>query len=341
MEKIDVIIPVYKPGEKFKKLITLLEQQTHPIHRIILINTEKKYFDSFFYATGFLEQYKNILVRHISKYEFDHAGTRRMAVELSDADFFVCMTDDAMPMDEYLIENLLAYHKVEGVAVSYARQCVPKKSAEIEKFSRSFNYPKESRIKSAEDLPELGIKTYFCSDVCAMYRRSIYDELGGFVKQAIFNEDMMFAAKAIEHQYKIAYAADAKVRHYHKYTNMQQLKRNFDNGASQAMHPEIFEKVPATAEGKRMVQATKEYLKKKGKSRMIPALYITSGFKYIGFTLGKHYKKLPKWFVQKCSASPLYFQKHNGDEVHIDPAYGYGRSKVEKEWAKNSARKNK
>ncbi len=342
MKTVDVVIPTYKPTEKLKKIITLLENQTYPVQKIILINTERKYFDHFFYATGFLEQYKNIIVRHISKYEFDHGATRRLGVSLSDADYFVCMTDDAVPLDEQLIEKLLVYHKEEKVAVSYARQCAPKKCGEIERFSRRFNYPSTSRIKSLQDLPELGIKTYFCSDVCAMYNRAIYEELGGFVKRAIFNEDMLFAARAMDAGYRIAYAADAKVKHFHKYTNIAQLRRNFDNGVSQAMHPEVFKKVPATSEGKKLVRETANHLKEKGKGKMIPGLYVTSAYKYIGFTLGKNYKKLPRWLIKKCTASPIFFDKQGEDEVRIDPSFGYGRSKREDEWSQNRiSRKNK
>ncbi|MCQ2521202.1 MAG: glycosyltransferase [Lachnospiraceae bacterium] len=341
MQTVDVIIPTYKPNEKLKKIITLLEQQTHPVQKIILINTEQKYFDHFFYSTGFLEQYKNIVVRHISKYEFDHGATRRMGVELSTADYFVCMTDDAVPLNETLIENLLKHHAEPMVAVSYARQCVPKKCGEIERFSRKFNYPLESRVKSLKDLPELGIKTYFCSDVCAMYNRQVYNLLDGFVKRAIFNEDMLFAAKAMDAGYQVAYAADAKVRHYHKYNNLTQLRRNFDNGVSQAMHPDVFAKVPATKEGKRLVKATVEHLKKVGKKKQIPGFYVTCAYKYIGFFLGKHYKKLPKWLIAKCTSNPIFFKKGVGSEVHINPAYGYGRSQKEDEWAEKEKLKCK
>ena len=55
-----------------------------------------------------------------------------------------------------------------------------------------------------------GIKTFFCSNVCAAYRREIYEELGGFVRHTIFNEDMIYAAKAVEAGYSVAYAADAQ-----------------------------------------------------------------------------------------------------------------------------------
>ena len=113
-----------------------------------------------------------------------------------------------MPADDNLIEQLTEPLR-DQVAVSYARQLPREDCAPVECYTRDFNYPAQSRIKSAEDLKTLGIKTFFCSNVCAAYRREIYEELGGFVKHTIFNEDMIYAAKAVEAGYAIAYAADA------------------------------------------------------------------------------------------------------------------------------------
>lgn len=63
--------------------------------------------------------------------------------------------------------------------------CHGKTGRLMEQYTRQFNYPEESRVKWLADLPELGIKTYFCSNVCAMYRRELYLQLGGFVQKAI------------------------------------------------------------------------------------------------------------------------------------------------------------
>lgn len=43
MQEVDVIIPVYRPGEEFEELIERLEEQSVPPHRILLFNTEEKY----------------------------------------------------------------------------------------------------------------------------------------------------------------------------------------------------------------------------------------------------------------------------------------------------------
>lgn len=73
---------------------------------------------------------------------------------------------------------------------------------------------------------------------------------------------MIYAAKAVEAGYAIAYAADARVIHSHNYTNVQQFQRNFDLGVSQAEHPEVFAAYPSESEGKRMVKDVTAYLRK-------------------------------------------------------------------------------
>ena len=163
-------------------------------------------------------------------------------------------------------------------------------------------------IKTVEDLPKLGIKTFFCSNVCAAYRRDIYEELGGFIRHTIFNEDMIYAAGAVRAGYGIAYEADARVIHSHNYTNMQQLRRNFDLGVSQADHPEVFAGVPSEAEGRKLVQVTYQSLKAKKKLYLFPGFCVQCGFKYAGYLMGKHYKKLPKKWVMKITMNREYWK---------------------------------
>ncbi|MCH5261375.1 MAG: glycosyltransferase family 2 protein [Lachnospiraceae bacterium] len=311
MDKVDVIIPVYKPDHKFLTLIEHLEHQSVPINRIIVINTEQKYFDRLFYGISFPKNYHNITVKHISKREFNHGKTRNFGVRQSDADFFVMMTDDAVPADEYLVEELLKQLREDGVAVAYARQLANKDSSEAEKYTRNFNYPDKSVIKTKADLERLGIKTFFCSNVCAAYNRKIFDELGGFIKHTIFNEDMIYAAGAVEAGYGIAYAADAKVFHSHDYNCREQFHRNFDLGVSQAQHPEVFAAYPSESEGIRLVRQTVRHLWNSGAKLRIPRVILLSGFKYMGYWFGKHYRYLPRKLVVMMSSDKEYWNKAN------------------------------
>lgn len=306
--EVDIIIPIYKPGKTLFTLLDRLAGQTVPAANIILMNTEEKYFQQLIYGTDFSQKYRNVKVFHLSKREFDHGMTRRKGVARSRSEVFVMMTQDAMPTDEFLLERLLAGLK-DDVAVSYARQIADEKSSVLERFSRRFNYPDRSFVKSEADLERLGIKTYFCSNVCAAYRRDIYDSLGGFVKRTIFNEDMIYAAGAVRAGYRIAYEAEAVVIHSHNYNCGQQFRRNFDLGVSQAQHPEIFSNLRSEAEGMRMVRAAVAYLRENRMRKKIPYFYLQCFCKYAGFLMGKHYKKLPARAVLACTASPDYWKQ--------------------------------
>ena len=261
------------------------------------------------------------MVKHISAQEFDHGATRRRGVKYSDADVFVMMTQDAIPADEKLIENLIRPLEQETVAVSYARQLAKADAGEIEKYTRQFNYPDEPVLKGEEDIATMGIKTFFCSDVCAAYKRSVYDEQGGFIKRAIFNEDMVYAARAVKAGYKVAYAADAQVYHSHNYTGKQQFHRNFDLGVSQAQHPEVFEGISSETEGVSMVKKTVKHLWENGYKTEIFRLIYTSGCKFIGYRLGKVYRKLPKKVVLACTSNRNYWmrQTQTGQEILQKP----------------------
>lgn len=301
--EIDVIIPVYKPGKELRLLLKRLRNQTLEPSRILLVNTEKKFFDE-----KCTEGIDGVEVLHISKPEFDHGGTRHMAAMRLSGEFIVFMTQDAMPVDDKLLRELYRPFAEGQVCASYARQIPRPDCSVLERYTRRFNYGEQSVIKTAKDLPVLGIKTFFCSNVCAMYRRSEYEALGGFERKTIFNEDMIFAGKLIQHGKAVAYCADARVVHSHNYSSLQQFHRNFDIGVSQAEHPEVFASVKSESEGLKMVRQTAAWLVKTGKPYLLPKLVTQSAAKYLGYRLGKRYASLPPRIVKRCTMSPSYWE---------------------------------
>ena len=229
---VDVIIPVYRPDRRFARLLAMLAKQTYPVNRIIVIKTEQNGWNEASYR-----KIPNMEIHYLTKAEYDHGGTRNRAAGYSKADIMIFMTDDAVPQDDRLVERLAAAldrrgPKRETAAVAYARQLAARDCRPVEQYARRFNYPNESCVKTADDLPRLGIKTYFASNVCCAYRRDIFGKLGGFEEKTIFNEDMIYAAKAVKAGYAVVYAADAQVIHSHNLTWGQQFRRNFDLGVS-------------------------------------------------------------------------------------------------------------
>lgn len=300
MEKkyvVDVIIPTYKPGTSLKKLIKKIVTQHYGVNKIILVNTEKSEFNN-----EIIDDYDNVEIHHVSKAEFNHGLTRNYGVSFSEADIIMFMTQDAMPVDKYLIDELLRPFEDDDVYLTYARQLPNKKCNYVEKYIRSFNYPAIDIVKSKADIEKMGIKTIFCSDVCSAYRRDKFMELGMF-PETNFNEDTFFAYKVINAGKKVYYASNATVIHSHNYSYIQQFKRNFDIGKSQKDFSYIFENIKSESEGIRMVKSAAGYLIRHGKWYMIPDLIISSGFKYIGYRMGKRYDKLPGWMVKRFSIS--------------------------------------
>lgn len=302
---VDVVIPTYKPDSKFDKLLFMLQRQQYPIENIWIINTK---------AGKFPKQIKEtdqIHIHHIEPKDFDHGATRDKGMQMSNAEIVVFMTQDAVPEDEFMIGKLVeALDQDEKIGAAYAKQLAENGCNIIETYTRTFNYPEKSMIKTAEDIPRLGIKTFFCSNVCAAYRRSVYEKMGGFCKRTIFNEDMILAGNMVLSGYKIAYAAEAKVIHSHNYTGMQQFHRNFDMAVSQAEHPEVFNCVKSEKEGIKLVKMTAEHLLRIKKGYLIPKLIYQSGCKFIGYKLGRNYKKLPEAIVKWCTMSPNYWKKN-------------------------------
>ena len=301
---VDVIIPAYHPGKEFATLIKRLEKQSVPIHRIIVMNTEESMWNKEW------EKLSDVMeIHHLAKSEFDHGGTRAQAAELSDADVMIFMTQDAMPADRELLAELLkALEQDENIAAAYARQLPNAECSFVERYTRAFNYPDRSIVKTKKDMDQYGIKTFFCSNVCAAYKKDIYQKQGGFVRRTIFNEDMIYAGGLIQAGYGIAYAAEAKVIHSHNYNCMQQFHRNFDLGVSQAEHPEIFEGVPSEGEGMRLVKKTLSHLVRSEKIGLIPGFVMQCAGKYAGYLAGKNFRRLPKKFVLWCTMSPNYWK---------------------------------
>lgn len=299
----DVLIPVYRPGDLLEELIRRLKAQSVSVGRIILMNTEEAYFPK-----ELLERYEGLEVYHVTKEQFDHGGTRDQGMRKSRADVVVCMTQDAMPADRDLLKHLLRPFASPDIWAAYARQLPAKGCSEIERYTRGFNYPEESAVKGREDLERLGVKAFFCSNVCAAWRRDRYLELGGFEKRTIFNEDMIYAGKLLKAGGKIAYCAGAQVVHSHNYSAIQQFHRYFDLAVSQEMHPEVFAGVRSESEGMRLVKKSVRHCLRIRKPWLIGAVITQNAGKLLGYKLGRRYRKLPERLIRMCTMNRSFWE---------------------------------
>ena len=216
--KIDIICPLYNASNFIESLHkSLLKQENVKINKIKYILTESA------------DESENILkinkcdYQKIKKNEFSHSLVRENAAKGSDADIICFITQDIVIERNDWLEKLVA-PIINGEAdACYSRQLT--KYNNIEKYTREYNYPKKSFIKSKKDISELGLKTFFFSDASSAIKNETFKKLNYFDNKNLpISEDMYIAFKLITNNYKIKYCADSIVYHSHNFT----LKELYD-----------------------------------------------------------------------------------------------------------------
>ena len=260
---ISVIIPALNAEKDLPSLLQALRTQTLRPEEILIVDSESA--DGTVRIAEDAAEDLPVRVLSVKRAEFDHGKTRDWALRQSVGDTIVFLTQDAVPADESFLENLVRPLAEEKVAVVTGRQLPKADATPMEKLIRTFNYPAESHIRSEADVQKMGIKTFFCSDVCAAYNRKIYEELGGFVYPLKTNEDMFFAARAIRSGYRVAYAAEAKVLHSHNLSLKEQYERNRIQGYEIERHRPLLGNVSKVPEGFRLARFVSGGLLKQGR----------------------------------------------------------------------------
>ena len=92
-------------------------------------------------------------------------------------------------------------------------------------------------------------------------------------------------------------------------TGKPPYERELNTVFQKAEHPEVFDGIKSENEGIKLVKQTAAHLVKRRKIHLVPKLVYQSGCKYIGYRMGKMYKKLPDKVVKWCSMSPGYWEK--------------------------------
>jgi rhamnosyltransferase len=209
---VDIICPLYNAESYIENLhASFLKQKGVNLNKIYYIltegkdNTEKFLLDNDFYY------------EKIKPSEFSHSLVRENAALRSKADVVVFVTQDVVIESEDWLFNLVKDIDHKDIFACFSRQIT--KYNNLEKYTREFNYPAESRIVSKDDLNKLGLKTFFFSDASSAISTKVFKKLNGYdSKNLPINEDMYIAYKIIMNGYKIKYCADSVVYHSHNFT---------------------------------------------------------------------------------------------------------------------------
>ena len=308
-----VVVPVYNGGALWREAAKALAvAQSFSRHRVRVKVVDSSSADDSVHtarAHGFE-------VSGIDSRDFDHCGTRNAAVLESAAlrqgggqasaadayvaDVYVFLTQDAILDPPNSLDILLDAFRDPEVVIAWGRQLPHHDANPIASHARHFNYGEESRVVGLQDRARYGIKTVFTSNSFSAYRASVFNALGGFPESTILSEDMYYAARAVLQGGKVAYVANACVRHSHNYGPLEEFRRYFDIGVFQADHAWIEDHFGgAEGEGLRFVKSEVRTLMRRA-PLWLPRAMLHDALKILGFRLGRSYRRLPEpcrpWF---------------------------------------------
>ena len=242
----------------------------------------------------------------IPRNEFNHGLTRERARKELGTDIAVMITPDAIPIGTDTVANLVRPIATNVAAVSYARQIPHDGASFFEAFPREFNYPDKSGLRSISDTKQLGAFVFFCSDSCAAWSNSALDSIGGFAP-ALVSEDTVATAKLLRAGHRIAYCADAVVKHSHRYSLWDEFKRHFDTGYVRAQYRELL--LSEGGDERRGVAITRAMLTTLYRSnpRLIPYASLLILTKLAGYRMGYHGTRLPRAVKRRLSGQDYYW----------------------------------
>ncbi|NOR69329.1 MAG: glycosyltransferase [Methylomarinum sp.] len=297
---IGLVIPTKNAQATLSEILTMLKTSSFEFSILIVDSSSDD-------STVSIANKHNIQVKIIPQADFNHGATREYARNLINTDIVVFLTQDAIPVTVDLIERLVKpLIENDDVVISYGRQ-IPHDGADVfEAFPREFNYQEYSHTRSIEDIDQYGVYTFFCSNSCAAYKNVALNTVGGF-QTTLTNEDYFTVARLLQKGYKIAYVADAVVKHSHSYTLCQEFQRYFDTGYARAENP-IVQKLVGQAESRGMGFIV-ALLKKVWNDQPFLIFYavVQSLIKWLGYRVGFYGSFLPLNVRKKLSQQSYYW----------------------------------
>lgn len=247
-------------------------------------------------------------VLSIKRHEFNHGRTRELARKYLKTDIVLMMTPDAYAVDPFVLEKLIHPLQQGWASIAYARQIPHLGAGFFEEFPRTFNYPTVSEIRSIADVRRYGSFTFFCSDSCAAYLNDALDEINGF-RPVILGEDTIATAELLKKGHKIAYVAEAVVRHSHCYNLREEFCRYFDTGL---MRKE-YENLLSCSKGVKVRGASfvRQMLSElcKEKPYLLPYAFLHLFSKWAGYYMGHASLNAPLWWKKALSSQKYYWEK--------------------------------
>lgn len=245
----------------------------------------------------------------IPKEEFNHGSTREMARKYLGTDIVVMMTPDAYPYDETMLGNLVAPIARGEASLAYGRQIPHEGAGPLESLPRRFNYGSRSHIRGIEDAGRYQVATFFCSNAWAAYRNAHLDEIGGFVP-VLRAEDHVAAAMLLRKGRRIAYVAEAVVRHSHSPSLLDEFRHYFDVGYVMKEYDDLFSEMGRMENrGFAYVRNLTRTLSKEAPV-LVPYGILHTFVKWLGYRIGRISLDAPVAIKRALSSESFYWSSN-------------------------------
>lgn len=244
----------------------------------------------------------------IPRTEMNHGIARELCRKKLGTDIVVMMTPDAYAEDKYMLGKLVRPIVKGETAIAYARQVAHEDANIISAFGRQYNFPRESNIRGIEDAPKYGVYTAFCSDACTAWLSRALDEIGGF-RWVLSGEDAVAASMILRKGHKIAYVADAVVKHSHNYTPFKEFVRHFDTGMYRRQWHNILDLGGGSDQKRGRLYARALLLHVlKNQLVMLPTAFSQLAMGWLGYHFGwLCYHRAPEWLYKKISPADFFW----------------------------------
>jgi rhamnosyltransferase len=190
--------------------------------------------------SGSRDRTVEILRRHevrlwqIQPHEFGHGRTRNFAAAQARGDFLAFLSQDATPVDERWLENLLVPLREDPLVAGAFSRHRPRPDCHPMEWHRIVAYElhsqSEGRVYTAVGNPDYEqnpARYRFFSNTSSVIRRAVWEQIP--FPDVEFAEDQAWAEQVLRAGYKTAYAAKSVVIHSHGYGPWANFCRHFEH----------------------------------------------------------------------------------------------------------------
>lgn len=298
-----IIIPVRNGGERWREAAQALRGCVPTPSMVVVVDSSSTDGSDIFAAELGFE------LERIDPRSFNHGRTRQNAVDrfCKGHAFVVFLTHDAVIEGRESLIELLSAFDDPRTGAAYGRQLPHYNARPFARHSAAYLYPVDDNIRGLADAARYGIRTTHLSNSYAAYRLRALDECGGFPGALILGEDVHVALRMLQSGWTISYRATARVRHSHDYSLFQEMQRYFDYGVLHTQAPDLLRELGTPEwEGARFVTSELRYLAA-STPWLLPLVPMRNAAKYLGYRLGRNFKKLPNFVRRRLSMTRGYW----------------------------------